>query len=179
MKGPEGPPLQSTTGALCLEARILSGQHSSSSTVVPAKAYQAKAVEDVLSQERESRPLTVRSSPPTVTLGALCLPRGPSQGVTRLLLENLMSKRLARINSRFAEEAQGLLTPGLDKTRLFMSLTAGAGTRCQVFSLHLQACGTLGDEGKRRLVASSGPPDSNGCHRQTLPRGHPPLTDKD
>ena len=28
------------------------------------------------------------------------------------------------------EEAQGLLTPGLDNTRLFMSLTAGAGTRC-------------------------------------------------
>ena len=28
------------------------------------------------------------------------------------------------------ERAQGLLRPGLDNTRLFMSLTAGAGTRC-------------------------------------------------
>ena len=32
-----------------------------------------------------------------------------------------------------------LLTPGLDNTRLFMSLTAGAGTRSKVFSLHYQA----------------------------------------
>ena len=32
-----------------------------------------------------------------------------------------------------------LLTPGLDNTRLFMSLTAGAGTRSMVISLHYQA----------------------------------------
>jgi hypothetical protein len=36
----------------------------------------------------------------------------------------------SEVNSRFYEEAQGLLTTGLDNTRLFMSLTAGAGTRC-------------------------------------------------
>ena len=30
-----------------------------------------------------------------------------------------------------------LLTPGLDNTRLFMSLTAGAGTRCMSLLFHL------------------------------------------
>ena len=35
------------------------------------------------------------------------------------------------------------LTPGLDNTRLFMSITAGAGTRSKVFSLHYQAFTTV------------------------------------
>ena len=34
---------------------------------------------------------------------------------------------------------KNLLTPGLDNTRLFISLTAGAGTRSMIISLHYQA----------------------------------------
>ena len=49
------------------------------------------------------------------------------------------------------------LTPGLDNTRLFMSLTAGAGTRCMSLPFHLQAYEKreetrLGDDHPEALV---------------------------
>jgi len=51
-----------------------------------------------------------------------------------------------------------LLTPGLDNTRLFMSLTAGAGTRSMVISLHYQAltidqpCSTEAGKPRNRIL---------------------------
>ena len=46
---------------------------------------------------------------------------------------------LLELGTDQAEANIKLLTPGLDNTRLFMSLTAGAGTRCMSLLFHLQA----------------------------------------
>ena len=50
-------------------------------------------------------------------------------------------RRLTKDVSRQAETTNrfSCLKPGLDWTRLFMSLTAGAGTRCSRVLSHLQA----------------------------------------
>ena len=52
---------------------------------------------------------------------------------------HLASAAVARALTARHREAAIAHTPGLDNTRLFMSLTAGAGTRSKVFSLHYQA----------------------------------------
>ena len=52
---------------------------------------------------------------------------------------HLASAAVARALTARHREAAIAHTPGLDNTRLFMSLTAGAGTRSMVISLHYQA----------------------------------------
>ena len=46
--------------------------------------------------------------------------------------------------------SQGLLTPGLDNTRLYMSLTAGAGTRCMSLLSSSPSLWDLVDEEEKR-----------------------------
>ena len=52
--------------------------------------------------------------------------------------------------------SQGLLTPGLDNTRLYMSLTAGAGTRCMSLLSSSPSLWDLVDEEERAIHRPDG-----------------------